>query len=296
MIIISYGAGLGNQMFEYAFYEKVKRVYPNQEIKLDSNYAFKIDHNGIESFNLFGLHPKVAAKEEVINLVRSDKFPILEYEIKENRIIRRIKDMFNLYPKSYIKQTDFATYYEKFFNLDENESYYFYGPFVNERYFYDIRDDVIDIFKFPSITEKHNLEYEKLIKNSNSVSIHIRRGDYITSGSKLIGLNYYKEAINIIEKKADNPTYFVFSDDVSEARKMFGGNDKFIYVEGNNNPLNYRDMQLMSLCKHNITCNSTFSFWGAYLNRDKDKIVISPKEKLTGKTSDPIASKDSILI
>lgn len=298
MIIISYGAGLGNQMFEYAFYEKIKRVYPNQIVKLDPNFAFEPAHNGIESFELFNLNPQIATRQEVLELTKY--YPIYEKEknmsVLNFKVLRKIVNHFKLYPSTFVYQDDFAGYFDKFFNLDENKSYYFYGPFVNEKYFVDIKDELIDIFKFPKIDEKKNLEYKKTMEENNSISIHLRRGDYISTGAKLIDKAYYEKAMSIIDDKVENPKYFIFSDSLDLAKEMFGEDEKFVYVEGNKNPKNYRDMQLMSLCKHNITCNSSFSFWGAYLNRNKDKIVISPKEKLTGPLSDPIAAHDSILI
>ena len=116
------------------------------------------------------------------------------------------------------------------------------------------------------------MKYVYEIENSNSVSVHIRKGDYINSKMINLTIDYYKIAKSIIESKINNPKYLIFTDDkeaISDYLKIFG--NSLVIVEGNQGNKNYRDMQLMSMCKHNIIANSTFSFWGAYLNKNSKK-------------------------
>lgn len=107
----------------------------------------------------------------------------------------------------------------------------------------------------------------------------MRRGDYITLGITQVPEDYYKKGIQIMESKvgSDNIQYFIFSDDIEYAKMYFSNLKNAEYVSGNRKEDSYRDMQLMSLCKHNIIANSTFSYWGAFLNRNVEKVVIAPR-------------------
>ena len=115
---------------------------------------------------------------------------------------------------------------------------------------------------------------------SNSCSLHIRRGDYISNSKShaihgTCNLKYYKEAIKIIKEKYQNPTFFIFSDDPTWTKDNLVLNNA-IYI--NHNCLPHEDIYLMSLCKNNITANSSFSWWGAWLNRNDSKTIIAPKQ------------------
>ena len=282
MFIISAGAGLGNQMFEYAFYLKLQNVYGNSVIKMDTQYAFPKAHNGYEVERIFNLNSEKASLYEVEKYADTD---YLEYFGKQHIFLSKIKRNLGIHKKSFIPQRDFTEYDERFLNLNEKKTYYFYGPFANSKYFEDIKDRILETFVFPEVDEK-NLEMKELINKTNSVSIHLRRGDYLDQGVELLGLEYYKQAVEelkeTIHSDGNNLTYFVFSDDIDASRKMFGDLRNTYYVEGNLGENSYRDMQLMSLCKHNIISNSTFSFWGAYLNKNTNKVVIGPQKPFTG--------------
>ncbi|MEI6553564.1 MAG: alpha-1,2-fucosyltransferase, partial [bacterium] len=122
---------------------------------------------------------------------------------------------------------------------------------------------------------------------SNSISIHIRRGDYISNqeannfhGS--CSIDYYTEAINIIKGKVSNPIFFVFSDDIAWVKENLKSDIVATWVSEYNLD-NTEDLLLMSFCKHQIIANSSFSWWGAYLNRNINKIVIAPKKWIANK-------------
>jgi hypothetical protein len=143
--------------------------------------------------------------------------------------------------------------------------------------------------KYKIYLRLRGLEIKK-IENNNSVSIHVRRGDFFKNKKRIqrygnICTNsYYKKAINIIKHKINDPIFLVFSDDIDWAKQNFTGSN-FIFVDWNKGKSSYRDMHLMSLCKHNIIANSTFSWWGSWLNNNENKVVISPS-KMNNKHKD----------
>lgn len=117
------------------------------------------------------------------------------------------------------------------------------------------------------------------MSRENSVSVHIRRGDYLLrKHSKIHGLcslEYYLQAIQFIKSKSKDPVFYFFSDDIPWARENFC-NPSYKFVDCNSGSNSCLDLYLMSQCKHNIIANSTFSWWGAWLNRNKEKIVVAP--------------------
>lgn len=277
MIIISVGCGLGNQMFEYSFYYKIKKMYPNQIVKLDINYAFPLAHNGIEIEEIFGLTSEKATLEEV--KVLADMTIQGEQETILHALIRKIKRKLGFGKKSFLLQKDPTKYYPEFFKLDERRSYYLFGPFCNSLYFKGVDADIQQLFKFPTIDEK-NRKWLDIINENISVSLHVRRGDYIQMDMGTLTDSYYLKAVEYINSELEekNFVFLAFTDDPVYVKENFGWIENLYIVEGNTGKNSFRDMQLMSLCNHNIIANSTFSFWGAYLNQNPNKIVIAPKQ------------------
>ncbi len=145
------------------------------------------------------------------------------------------------------------------------------GYFQSERYFAHNRDDIISLFSIDeSSMDIITSKYGRFL-NDFTCSIHVRRGDYLTLSDQhpVCGLEYYLESISLI---GDGVKFFIFSDDIPWCKENFKG-DRFIFVEGNKD---YIDMWLMSLCNYNIIANSSFSWWGAWLNTHPDQIVICP--------------------
>lgn len=158
---------------------------------------------------------------------------------------------------------------------------YIYGNWQSEKYFYEIKDIIKKDFSFSAPLQDKNIALANQIFDSNSVSLHIRRGDYVSNPEAAsfhgtILLNYYYEAIEYISKNIQNPCFFVFSDDIPWVKDNLKIKYPCVFVDNNINEDSFFDMYLMSLCKHNIIANSTFSWWGAWLNENKNKIVISP--------------------
>ena len=271
MKIISINSGLGNQMFQYAFY-----IFLKNEIKIKSKIMFRIDchaHNGFELERIFS---NIKIKRAPYLL----KFIIKVYFLLDKISMRFLKKHLKLKwffivrdPKGYrIAYTNEKVY---------KESFYFLCLLFNIKYYYDNNKEIIfERFQFPVIKDKKNLEILNKIETTNSVSLHVRLGDHLQNihAFNLSKSNYYDLAIQEIKSRVKNPHFFIFSDEVDKCRNFFKDLKDCYFIDWNKDKNSYRDMQLMSLCKHNIMANSSFSFWGAYLNKNKDKTVIGLKE------------------
>jgi len=177
---------------------------------------------------------------------------------------------------SYIKQDTPTTFIKEVFELNTMYSYIFIGNWINERYFKHIEKELKEDFKFTNELKGKNLSISNKMREENSVSIHVRRGDYVNTPLDILNIDYYKKAIRLIKEKVENPVFYIFSNDENYVKEKFDFLDNKYIINWNRGRNSYIDMQLMSLCKHNIIANSTFSFWGAYLNNNANKIVICP--------------------
>lgn len=161
-------------------------------------------------------------------------------------------------------------YYEE---LPVIEDVKFFGFFQSYKYFEHCQEKIRELFEFnDEIKNKINKKYET-IKGLNTCSIHIRRGDYIGNAwHEVCHLRYYKDAIKEINKTTNVDLFLVFSDDIPWCKENLNG-EKLLFVEDN---ADIEDLYLMTQCSHNIICNSSFSWWGAWLNSNKNKIIIAP--------------------
>lgn len=147
-----------------------------------------------------------------------------------------------------------------------------------------VKNEIQDFFRFPKITDRKNLYILEKINNTNSVAIHARRGDMLQSNGYCYKYGYFKRAVKYIKGHVKNPVFFFFCDTGSikwckDNLKIFNLNidkDKVYFVDWNVGLEYYRDIQLMSKCKHNIITNSSFGWWGTYFNKNPKKITISP--------------------
>ena len=175
-----------------------------------------------------------------------------------------------------------------------------YGNFQSEKYFINIRNILIKEFTLKrNISDYGKIVKDEINKSSCSCSLHIRRGDYLTNSvvnkvHGVLGLDYYKKAIKLLEEKQGDVQYFIFSDDIQWAKENLNI-EKSFFVDDQKERTPNEDVYLMSLCNHNIIANSTFSWWGAWLNDNDKKVVISPKQwfmdkKINNNTFDLIPS------
>lgn len=272
MIIIKIIGGLGNQMFQYAFYKFL--LSKNLDTKIDISAFNNCQiHNGYELEKVFSVKPIKASIEECYEagLPRGGHF---------NRILRKLhitKNKGTYYQQGVIESLQ---YEPNKFNFNGNM--YLDGYWSSYKWFQDIFDDIKNDFKFKHKLDDENKHIANDIINSNSISLHIRRGDYlkydIYQGICTLD-GYYKKAIEYILERVENAKFFIFSNDIGWCKQNLKMNNIY-YVNNNNGENSYKDMQLMSLCKHNITANSSFSFLGGHLNANPQKIVICPHKFL----------------
>ena len=245
--------GLGNQMFQYALLLSLRNrgFYVDVDI---SYYDFVKMHNGYELNRIFGIKEKTTSKQGL--------------HITWLRFLNRYK------PK-YLCKFD-KLYYDE--SVLISPKHYLFGYWQDERYFNKIEDKIRSVFTFKDIDDENNIIAQE-IRQNNSVSLHVRRGDYAAFGMTILGKEYYCNAVEYIKSKVENPVFYIFSDDEAVAKTIAERcGKKSCIVNRNKGSDSYKDMYLMSQCKHNIIANSSFSWWGAWLNVHKDKIVIAPAE------------------
>lgn len=264
--------GLGNQMSQYAFYLS-KKLKERDCIVIFDPYS-KNNHNGLELENVFGLKIKHGTYEKIALCI---------YRICRYTRIRHLLELFGI---KFIYESKNYDYDKEKLSLGNGLINFYWGGWHSELYYRDIKEKIRNSFTFPNIDDKLVSNIRDRILFCNSVSIHVRRGDYLQISKNnpyqlngVCTMNYYVEAISYIRKKVKSPVFFVFSNDISWCRENFGDND-FEYIDFNKKENSWRDMYLMSLCKHHIIANSTFSWWGAWLSPYNDQIIIRPHKFL----------------
>ncbi|EKE02186.1 MAG: glycosyl transferase family protein [uncultured bacterium] len=272
MIIVNLYGGLGNQMFQYAL---------GRHLAEKNNTELKLDISAFESYKL--------RKYELGNLNIIEKFALPE-EIsrlstlptgKIERFIRKTLRKPVKKPESYIKENITGGFNPKILDLQNN--IYLEGYWQSEKYFIEIEDIIRKEFSFKFPATGKNKEILENILNINSVSLHIRRGDYVTNPEVnqvhgVCSLDYYKSCVDFIEKKLESPYFYIFSDDIEWVKNNLQIQSQVYYVDHNTVDNAIEDMRLMFSCKHNILANSSFSWWGAWLNSNPDKMVITPRK------------------
>ena len=290
--------GLGNQMFLYALIKQLERQYPTSVVKAHiSNIPGKnkdklCDYILEDIFNITLDKCNWKKALQLANYYPEDG-PFSRILFPFTRLLRAING-----PKyTHIIQDDNTGFYPEIYHLNPLYSYYLQGGFANAKYLDGIEYDLRRDFQFKMELEGNNLELYNEISACNSISVHIRRGEYLQLNMPVVSDEYYLRAIDFIKNVVKNPSFYVFSNDENYAYTLFGNKPNFKIVLGNYDQKSYIDMQLMSACKHNIIANSTFSFWGAYLNRNPDKMVVAPNIGI-GKlyNTNPIACDEWIKI
>ena len=266
MKIVKLMGGLGNQMFQYMFGQYLSKKY-NEKIYYDVEF-FK---HYSESENLEIRNIELLKFNFDIEIVDYKKYPFLNYNNRKEKFIYLLKGLLSLNRNTFNFVSDSKfTLISKVFSIFFRNNYYI-GYWQAYRYILDLE------FKLNDSQKLINTKVKEKILNSNAVSIGVRRGDYVKLGAIICDIEYYKKAINLIDKKLDNPVFYIFSDDIEWCRKNIKSSDKYFFVEANKDTP-FENMELMSLCKHNIISNSTYEWWGAFLNKNKQKIVIYPKK------------------
>jgi len=317
MIIIQLAGGLGNQLQQYALYQKFKSL--GAEAKLDLSWFeqfedIKQETNDKEQYkeqnkNYHGTNKtKPAIKQDIVVTNRQcelDFFKHLPYEScteEEKTALTGSRGLAGKLRRKMLPQT-VHWYKEKQMYDPELLHYremYLSGYFACEKYYADILPELREMIRFPEIADAQkriaNEEILKKIRNSHAVSVHIRRGDYLQPENAAMFGNicteeYYESALDYMKEKIEDPHFFIFSDDTAYVREHYQG-EKYTIVDINHGDDSFYDMYLMSRCEGNICANSTFSFWGARLNARPDKIMIRPTVQKNSQAFDEAQMKD----
>lgn len=278
MIVVSLIGGLGNQMFEYAFY--LSLINRGKSVLIDDKTYYTNKHfqgwNSIKRKPLLKEYFDISYKTGNIGTVMPFYLKILPNRIKWH------------FHHKY-KKLDKEYYDESFFDLDNK---YFQGFFQSEEYFKDEKTERMlrEAFTYP----KHNeasVEYMKWLNriDDNTCSLHIRRTDYITMSKKYGNIctdAYYENSINYIKNLYPNMKFFVFSDDKDYIKEKYGNKEAFIVVDDELKDV--EDMFLMSACHHHIMANSSFSWWAAWLDNREESIILAPNKWLNNQNYDQI--------
>ncbi|MGY6276301.1 alpha-1,2-fucosyltransferase [Methylomonas sp. MgM2] len=270
MIIQNIIGGLGNQMFQYAF-AYAQSQNRNTTLKLDTT-SFQNEELRKYMLNKYNINSQIASPAEI---------SLLKYELESTlqRTIRNIKRLPRPFSSTY--------YQERCFEFDKGAlkrtgDIYFNGYWQSEQYFCKYRNNLLHQFTLSRpINHKTKLYFDN-ISSCESISLHIRRGDYVynTKTNNIHGtcsLAYYGDAISFISPRIENPFLFIFSDDLRWAKENLVIDSPVTFIELKHEDRDCDEMFLMSQCKHNIIANSSFSWWGAWLNQNPGKIVIAPK-------------------
>lgn len=272
MIIVKLIGGLGNQMFQYATGRHLSHLHKT-DLLIDTSFLDK-DTNGAYTkrnleLDVFNLDLKFASKKDIqhFNLEKSTKI---------SRTLQR--NFPSLYKYVYAAETG-NSFRKGFLNFPRNT--YLDGFWQSELYFKNIRQILLNEFQPKALLNHDNEIWLDKISNCQSVSLHIRRGDYVNLKTAnnfhgVISLEYYLNAVKFITQHESNIELFVFSDDLDWCRDNLKFENKTHFVDVNEKRNAYLDMFLMRNCKHNIIANSSFSWWGAWLNQNANKIVVAP--------------------
>lgn len=283
--------GLANQAFQYIFCRYYELSHPGDVIYMDDSYfSLHTVHNGYELERVFGIKAHMLSEcltKDVWDFMLSEKAngksipQILCENGIETYMISEIENYGNFNPfngKVYLLPS--RQYHPQI--LDISGNVYYHGYWINPHWFYKYRHILLDDFCFPEITDSKNLDYVQKILGSDSLSVHIRRRDYVSLGWATAPDIYKACAEKILSELPGSWHLFVFSDDIPWCRKHAKelGFDLFehtTYIEGNMKGENYRDLQLMSMCKAMILSNSAFCYLAALLNTRK-KHIINPTD------------------
>jgi hypothetical protein len=290
--------GLGNQAFQYIFFKYIEET-SNDDCVLD-NRAFCVpnpSHQGWELEKICGIKPKLLSDyfsadvwSEIMRqtcLEREATLPdLLKEHLGADFQVLCEADQFRVDTQGFARpytgnvySIKYNTYVPSIQSLKGN--IYYYGYWINMHWFQYIRDHIVKEFTFIPVEDEYNRRMLDEISGCHAVSVHVRRGDFVTLGWAL-GLDWYRQSIQMTKEYVRDPVFFMFSDDLSWCKaslKKMGldrAQDRVVFVDGNRGVNSFRDMQLMSFCKNMIIANSSFSYLAALLNQNPNKYIINP--------------------
>ncbi len=292
MIISSLMGGLGNQLFQYAAGRALAHKHGTQ-LKLDT-YALDRSPHRAYCLNNFNINAERVTTRDILRLDTTEGvlrilkslspkahsvFYIAAQKTRRFRFFTRYYEyeLGTPLPPLLVKRVASQRLFdfdEDFFNLPDD--IVLIGTWVSYKYFEHIKPILLNEFsvKHELLGKEHEMAHQ--IKNTQSVSVHVRRTDKVSSQVYFAtDLEYIRQAMTFFYEKLENPVFYVFSDDITWCKENIQKKNA-VFVDWNDDAHSYEDLRLMSLCKHNIIAESSFSWWGAYLNKNQRKIVITP--------------------
>lgn len=275
MIVSNLAGGLGNQMFQYACARTLALdLTLPLKFTIDTFRQFDSYHQGLELERVFGLKLDVPEHVELRRLVGV------------GRTHPKVRRLIAQRPFSWLGNSKFLSeldlqHWSKLRHLAIDGAY-LYGYWQSEKYFTNHADLIRADFTPRAALSGKNMALAQMIVNSPSISIHVRRGDYVSNAKTLAthgtcSPEYYFLAIETMLQKFPDAKLFAFSDDPQwVSQVLLPRYPELVLVDHNNGLDSYNDMRLMSMCQHHIIANSSFSWWGAWLNPSLDKVVIAP--------------------
>lgn len=283
MIITKIQGGLGNQLFQYA-------IARNLALKNETVIGFDLSffqfntldterNYLLDKFNIVGGILTEAELKKIKNSNYAGR------SIAARVISKILKTITALAPIRFRRFVGFndIIFHPEVLDIRTEKTVYLAGNWPTEKYFIAIKDVIKNDLTLKNEMSDQAKKLQAEIDQKISVSIHIRRGDYVQNEKTknlhggICTLDYYQQATKLIEEKISNPTYFIFSDDIEWVKENLKLDNPVVYVSGQGIP-DYEELILMSHCQHNITANSTFSWWGAWLNNKPNKIVVTPQK------------------
>ncbi len=267
MIVVELFGGLGNQMFQYALGRHLACINQTElKINFQHHIGGTLRHYELHCFNI---NTKFVSKKELkkFNFIDQLKLP---YKIK---MIAQKMYGFHIINEPYFHFSEEV--------LRSPKKSLLKGYWQSEKYFKSIEQIILQDFQVRQPLAGENLATALKINNCTAVSIHIRRGDYVSDSktNKFHGtcsLDYYQRGVELITARVTNPHFFIFSDDPVWVQANLKLDHPACYVNHNPPDKGFEDMRLMGLCRHHIIANSSFSWWGAWLGKYNGKIVIAP--------------------
>lgn len=296
MIVIRIYEGLGNQMFEYAYAYALnkRRIYKNN-VYIDTRdiIANKLDAKRI--------YRPITIDQFQLSLPKASSKILKKWEYIENSSIMQKAtyqlSKWGLWKYKIMVESDYN--YNKCY-CKPNDNLYIMGWFQHSEYFNNVRSELLSEFTLKQkFVIPNNLQ--EYMKNYEVVSLHVRRGDYVSNRSarKVMYIckeEYYKAAVEYIQTYIRNVFLFIFTDDVEWVKRRLTFPFPSIVISKHYGFTDAQELILMSKCKHNIIANSTFSWWAAWLNTNQDKIVIAPKRWFVDKKRKNIAMKEWVTL
>ncbi len=268
MIVVKLIGGLGNQLFQYAF---------GRSVSLHHKTDLFLDISDLQNKDLSHTYRNYSLNKFYVKAKIAPDNLILDLDAKKSIIERALNKI--PYPGKLKVVGENKIHFDPEMDVPEDNSYLI-GYWQSPLYFKDIENTLREDLKFSvPLNAKANSVLHQ-IQNCNSVSLHVRRGDYAMNPETLAyhglcDITYYDQAIELIKSKVTDPVFFIFSDDPQWVRENFKLSDKIILVS-NPEYAQIDDLRLMSSCKHSIMANSSFSWWGSWLIQDPKKITIAP--------------------